>query len=198
MAALAVACLGLGVAAPALVGVLGRVFASLTGPAVEAAPQAASAVWLIAPHGFAQISPLFIGFLLAAVTVVSLVLVRARGLAVRYEDTWGCGRIRQTPRMEYTSSAFAEPLRRIFAELYRPTQDLSITAHAHSRYYVQSITYTSHVVPWLESALYDPITSGMHRLAAQVRRLQAGSIHLYLLYVMAALLAALASVWWLE
>ena len=40
---------------------------------------------------------------------------------LRVGDTWGCGRIGQTPRMEYTATAFAEPLRRVFAELYRPT-----------------------------------------------------------------------------
>jgi hypothetical protein len=45
--------------------------------------------------------------------------------------------------MEYTSTAFAEPLRRVFAELYRPTQDLSIDFHPESRYFVQSIEYRS-------------------------------------------------------
>jgi hypothetical protein len=43
---------------------------------------------------------------------------------------------------------------------------------------------------------YEPIVQGIHRLAAQVRRLQAGSVHLYLLYVTTALLVALASAWW--
>ena len=42
---------------------------------------------------------------------------------LRVSDTWGCGRIGQTARQEYTATAFAEPLRRIFAELYRPTRN---------------------------------------------------------------------------
>jgi hydrogenase-4 component B len=98
--------------------------------------------------------------------------------------------------MEYTSTAFAEPLRRIFSELYRPTEDLSVTAHPASRYVVRSITYSSAVVPWFEKVFYDPPIRGVRALAAQVRRLQAGSVHLYLLYVVSALLAALASAWW--
>jgi hypothetical protein len=54
------------------------------------------------------------------------------------------------------------------------------------------------VVPWLEHALYEPVTRGTRTLATHVRRLQAGSIHLYLLYVTAALMAALAAAWWFE
>lgn len=100
--------------------------------------------------------------------------------------------------MEYTAAAFAEPLRRIFSELYRPTKDLSISTHAESRYFVRSITYTSQVVPWFEKSFYDPLTRGVQVLAAQARRLQAGSVHLYLLYVMTALMVAFASAWWFK
>jgi hydrogenase-4 component B len=100
--------------------------------------------------------------------------------------------------MEYTASAFAEPLRRVFAEVYQPTQDLSISVHPESRYFIQSITYTSHVVPWFEKAFYDPVTRAAQALATQIRRLQAGSLHLYLLYVAAALVVTLASAWWFK
>jgi hypothetical protein len=100
--------------------------------------------------------------------------------------------------MEYTASAFAEPLRRIFAELYRPTEDLSISVHPESPYFVRSITYTSHVAPWIETAVYDPLTRATRAVGAQVRRLQAGSVHLYLLYLATALLVALASAWWFK
>ena len=37
------------------------------------------------------------------------------------------------------STAFAEPLRRIFAEFYRPTEDVTVDFHPDSRYFVQSI-----------------------------------------------------------
>ena len=100
--------------------------------------------------------------------------------------------------MEYTSSAFAEPLRRIFSELYRPTEDLSVIVHPESPYFVRSITYTSQVVPWLEKALYDPVIRGVRTLATYVRRLQAGSVHVYLLYIAGALAVAFVSAWWAE
>ena len=68
--------------------------------------------------------------------------------------------------------------------------------HEESRYFVRSVTYTSQVVPWFEKAFYDPLTRGVHACAAQVRRLQAGSVHLYLLYVATALATALGAAWW--
>jgi hydrogenase-4 component B len=156
----------------------------------------ASPWWLLAPAGLAQVAPLRIGILLAVVGALALLILGVAGLRLRRADTWGCGRLRHTPRMEYTSSAFAEPLRRIFSELYRPTQDLSITAHPDSRYFVRSITYTTRIAPWIETALYLPIVRAMRAAAASVRRLQAGSVHLYLVYMAAALVIALASAWW--
>jgi hypothetical protein len=98
--------------------------------------------------------------------------------------------------MEYTATAFAEPLRRVFAELYRPTEDLSIDFHPESRYFVQSIAYRSEVHPWIERLLYAPTVSLLRRTAFGVRRLQAGSLHLYLLYMVLALIALLVMSRW--
>jgi len=195
MMVLAGGCVVLGLAAPIVIRGLSRVIDSVPLWAGEALPPSPR-LWLMVPNGSAQVSPLLMAVLLTAIGLIALLAIQVRGLRIRPTDTWGCGRISQTPRMEYTASAFAEPLRRVFAELYRPTEDLSISVHPESRYFIQSITYTSHVVPWLEKAFYDPVTRGAQALATQVRRMQAGSVHLYLLYVVAALLVALASAWW--
>ena len=197
MGVLAVGCVLLGLGAPRVIGGLYQIVGSLAPFAATPRP-VGSRAWLLAPGGIAQVSPLLLTFLFLSVVAVAVAAVRARRLEVRYTDTWGCGRIGQTSRMEYTSSAFAEPLRRIFSELYRPTEDLSISVHPQSRYFVHSITYTSQVTPWVEQIFYDPVMRGVRRLATQVRRLQAGSVHLYLLYVAAALLVALASAWWFK
>ena len=139
--------------------------------------------------------------LAAALALLALVVVAACRLGavnrrLRVSDTWGCGRIGQTPRMEYTATAFAEPLRRVFAELYRPTEDLSIDFHPDSKYFVQSIAYRSGVHPWFERRLYTPVMLLMRWAAFRVRWLQAGSLHLYLLYmILALILLLLASRW---
>src|SRR4029453_12779681 len=118
------------------------------------------------------------------------------GRRLRGDDTWGCGRIGQTPRMEYTATAFAEPLRRVFAELYRPTEDLAIDFHPESRYFVQSIAYRSAVHPWFEQLLYAPVVGLLRRTAFRIRGLQGGSLHLYLLYMVLALIPLLLVTPW--
>ena len=155
-------------------------------------------MWLTGPNGLAQMSPLLMAVALGVIVLIVAWAVRAGGLRVRKADTWGCGRIGQTPRMQYTASAFAEPLRRIFSELYRPTEDLSVSVHPESRYFVRSITYTSEVEPWIEVALYDRLVRTARGIATRVRRLQAGSVHLYLLYLTGALMVALATAWWVK
>lgn len=197
MVVLAGACVVLGLAAPTVVLGLDRVLSSVPGlSAGEVRPSAPLA--LTGLGGIALVSPLLMATLLGGIILVVALAVRAHGLQRRGADTWGCGRIGQTPRMEYTASAFAEPLRRIFSELYQPTEDLSISTHPESRYFVQSITYTSQVVPWFEKTFYDPLTRGAQMLARHAQRLQAGSVHLYLLYVTSALMVALVLAWWFE
>jgi hydrogenase-4 component B len=193
MAILAAVCAGLGLAAvvilPALAG-------ALTAPARVPPPALplGSGLSLFMPGGFARMSPILVAVGLA-LTVGSTwlgVRVFGRRRPVRTSETWGCGRVVQTPRMEYTSTAFAEPLRRVFAELYRPTQDLSIDFHPESKYFVQSLEYRSEIVPWFERYLYAPLVGRVRRLGIQARAIQSGSAHAYLAYLVIALVGLLA------
>ena len=196
LGAFAAATVVLGLFAPSAIAAMYRIVESVT--ATPRNVTGGGGIWLLSANGVAAVSPLLIAVLVASVAFVAFASIRARGFDVRVADTWGCGRIRQTARMEYTSSAFAEPLRRIFSELYRPTEDFSVSVHPEARLIIRSITYTTRIVPWIEKALYEPVTRGARAIAASVRRLQAGSVHLYLLYIAAALMAALASAWWFE
>ena len=192
MLVLAVLCALLGIGAAFVLPVLGGLLAghaglSRTPPALTAGPL------LLPPGGGASMSPslLATGLLLAlAGAWLAVRLGAARGL--RVGDTWGCGRIGQTARMEYTSTAYAEPLRRVFAELYRPTEDLTIDVHPESRYFVQSRTYRSEIVPWFERYMYAPLVRGVAAGAGWSRAIQSGSAHAYLAYLVVALLALLA------
>jgi hypothetical protein len=98
--------------------------------------------------------------------------------------------------MEYTATAFAEPLRRVFAEIYRPTKELTIDFHQDSKYFVQSIEYRSEVTPWFEKALYEPLLWFIRLLGGLTRRLQSGSVHIYLFYIAFALLILLLIARW--
>jgi hypothetical protein len=148
---------------------------------------------LAAPNGFAKMSPPLVaaGLLILLCLAPLLMLLLRANRRLRVSESWGCGRIGQTPRMEHTATAFAEPLRRVFAELYRPTKELTIDFHPESKYFVQSIEYRSEITPWFEKYLYDPCLWFIRLLAAMVRRLQSGSLSAYLVYSAVALLILL-------
>jgi hydrogenase-4 component B len=192
MGVLALACLALGVLPSFIVPVLASAVGGLGGLPAGLATEMPG-LTLEIPGSAGAIAPAAVAAALVLVSVAVGVAFRlgAADRRLRVGDTWGCGRIGQTPRMEYTATAFAEPLRRVFAELYRPTEDLSIDFHPESRYFVQSIAYRSEVHPWLERLLYAPVVSFLRRTAFRVRWLQAGSLHLYLLYMIVALVVLL-------
>lgn len=192
MALLALACVALGLAPFVVVPALGRVIAGLGG-LPEMPAQFTLGLSLDSPNEFGRVSPTLIGaglLLLLALVPLAMLLLRINWKR-RAGESWGCGRLGQTPRMEYTATAFAEPLRRVFAELYRPTKELTIDFHPESKYFVQSIEYRSEITPWFEKYLYDPCLRFIRLLAAGMRRLQSGSLNAYLLYVTIALVILL-------
>jgi hydrogenase-4 component B len=198
MGILALACVVLGLTPFLVVPMLGRALAGF-----GRLPFEKSALGFGFPLSFPGISGSMSSPLLAAGLLILLALIlsvmRLVGAErrVRLGDTWGCGRIGQTPRMQYTATAFAEPLRRVFAELYRPTQDLSIDFHPESKYFVQSIEYQSEIHPWFERLLYQPLIGIFRQTADRIRWVQAGWLGLYLTYILVGLIALLIFAWWI-
>jgi hydrogenase-4 component B len=184
MGILAVTCIGLGIAPVVIVPFLGNVIGGL-GHLPQTIPSLTFNLSLQTPDAFGQISPTLatIGLLM----ILGLIPIAFRIFRVnrrlRLGETWGCGRTGQTPRMEYTATAFAEPLRRVFAELYRPTKELSMAFHPDSKYCVESIEFKSEITPLFDRWLYDPFLRAVRFIAGQIRRVQGGSLHLYLLYM---------------
>nr|MBI2903753.1 hydrogenase 4 subunit B [Chloroflexota bacterium] len=197
MGLLVIVCIALGLAPAAVVPLLGRVVAGLGGlPAV--APLFAVNLSLQMPHGFAEISPTLaaLGLLIVPGLVPVGMFVLGANRRLRVGDTWGCGRVGQTPRMEYTATSFAEPLRRVFAELYRPTKELTVDFHPDSKYFVQAIEYRTDIRSWFEEFLYEPLLNATQWVSRRVRRLQSGSLHSYVAYLFIVLVLMLGALLW--
>jgi hydrogenase-4 component B len=193
MVGLAVVCAGLGLGATLMVSALGRVTAAVGGGAHRAAVTVGAPATIVVGDGFGTLSPAVVGLLLVVVApglVVGLRLLGARRDTRRYE-TWSCGRLLQTARMEYTATAFSQPFKRIFAILYRPEKQLEIDFHPDSRYFVRTIRYENPTRSVIEDWLYLPALTGVRRVASAARRVQSGSANLYLGYILAALLGVL-------
>jgi len=194
MLILAFACIVLGLTPSVVVPALSRILAGLGGlPDTHLA--FTLKLSLATPGGASRLSPamLSLGALIILGLIPLVMLALRANRKLRVGDSWGCGRIGQTPRMEYTATSFAEPLRRVFAELYRPTKELTIDFHPESKYFVQSIEYKSAITPWFEKYVYEPCLWVVWLMAVNIRRLQSGSVHLYLVYVAIALVVLLLS-----
>jgi hydrogenase-4 component B len=191
VAALAAACALLGLGAPVVAPALGRVARTLTGG--EAPITLAGPLTLDVSDGFATLSTPVVAAALLAALVVLVAGLRLAGAARRPRryETWGCGRMVQTARMEYTATAFANPFTRVFDFFYRPVKRLAVQSHPASRLFVRRIDYDNPTRPIFEEWLYRPILDGVRRLAGLARRVQSGSASHYLAYIFAALVALL-------
>lgn len=192
--ALAASCVALGIA-PALLGrPLGRAIETLA-PFGDRRP--------LRPAGFrleldgiqATLSPLLLAGGLALALILVLALVRGLWSAgtVRGGPVWGCGRVLHASRTEYTATSFAEPLQRVFDDILHPDLDIDVSHRAGSRYYLEAVRYRHSIRDACEAWLYRPMLRAVRWWGAEARGLQSGSIHRYMAYVMAALLAVLVA-----
>ncbi|HEV8616837.1 MAG TPA: proton-conducting transporter membrane subunit [Methylomirabilota bacterium] len=187
MVALALACVALGLAPTAVVPALASVAASRLGgsPAVAFG----DGLTLRLSGDFASLSTLTIALALAA--ALALVALAGAGRRRRWYETWGCGRLLQTSRMEYTATAFANPFTRIFDFFYRPVKRLDIDFHPESRFFVSRIEYGNPTRSIFDEWLYRPAGNALRATARHVQAIQSGSTNLYLIYILAALLVLL-------
>ena len=109
-------------------------------------------------------------------------------------DTWDCGYYALDSRNEYTATAFSKPFRIAFSFFllpYRKSEKIR-----DSFYHVSKFTYETHTTPIFRKYFYEPFVRLVYASAWKMRRLQPGSIHLYILYIFItlALLIALAAI----
>jgi hydrogenase-4 component B len=191
MLVLAAACFALGLAPTVVV----PAFVSVAAAVLRTPPPVIGGNWLTlrVSGEFASVSTAAIAVALAALLLVPFAAVRLAGASrrTRLYETWGCGRIVQTPRMEYTATAFANPFKRVFDFFYRPTRRLDIEFHPESRFFVERIEYENPTRSIFEDWLYRPALRLLHAGARAAGALQSGSSNQYLAYILAALLLML-------
>ncbi len=191
MVALAAGCLALGLGPTLVVPALLAVAA----PLLRAHTPVAIGDWLTLniSGDFASLSTLAIAGALALALAAPLALLRLAGASRRRRlyETWGCGRMLQTARMEYTATAFSNPFKRVFDFFYRPEKRLDIEFHPESRFFVERIEYENPTRSIFEDWLYRPALDALSLLARRTRAIQSGSANVYLAYILLALLVLL-------
>ena len=191
MLTLAAACVALGLGPTLVVPVFGSVAAAI----LKTPPSATGGDWLTlrVAGEFASLSTAAIAVALAASLLVPFAAFWILGAArrTRAYETWGCGRIVQTARMEYTATAFANPFKRVFDFFYRPSKRLDIEFHPESRFFVERIEYENPTRSIFDDWLYRPALELLQAAARAVGALQSGSANQYLAYILVALLLML-------
>jgi hydrogenase-4 component B len=193
MGMLAVLCAILGLAPMFVVPLLERVIGSLTGSVTQSSLLALGG-WVVAPVNmeFSSVSPpILAGMLVALMLLGWLVAVVLGGrLRGRYYKTWGCG-LNLTPRMEYSATGFVQPIKRVFSTIYQPTIKLETEFLEESRYFAKHRRFEFHIEPFFQRYLYDPVVAFFSHAADRLRIVQAGSLHLYLVYIFVTLVLML-------
>ncbi|HEY8089128.1 MAG TPA: proton-conducting transporter membrane subunit, partial [Polyangiaceae bacterium] len=123
----------------------------------------------------------------AAGGVAATLLVRGRHNATG--ATWGCGYASPTPRMQYTASAFSEAMsERLIPRSLRPRLSVS----RPDGFFPGPASFTADCRDPATRGFYEPFLGRWGDRFSRLRWMQQGMLHVYLIYVLAALLLGLA------
>lgn len=125
--------------------------------------------------------------LLLFLTVLIMILSK-RGLR-RVTATWNCG-APLTPSLQYTAGGLTNPIRILFAKVLGSQRHVEVD-FAGTGYSLSSLTYEGRIKAVSEDIFYRPLIRGLLWLSSQIRKLQSGSIHLYLAYLLVTLVVVL-------
>jgi formate hydrogenlyase subunit 3/multisubunit Na+/H+ antiporter MnhD subunit len=189
MAWLAAGCFVLGLFPTALLLVLNRVGASLTGWGLSDEALASSWLWLVpTTPAEASYSPVIFLLMIVAVVLLTILLVRRfyHG-RVRYSHPWDCGYPEQTPRMQDTADAFGQSIRHVFGPVYLMKRHLPGADDPAPRF---TLKIEDRHWYWL----YLPVARLAEFVSTKIALLQQGRISIYLAYSFITLIALLVFV----
>ncbi|HEX5164819.1 MAG TPA: proton-conducting transporter membrane subunit, partial [Thermomicrobiales bacterium] len=189
MALLAGCAIGLGLFPIAIVRLLRPVTTDLVG--MTASPSLGNGDVLDATQLGGAYAPWLVVAGLIAVGIVPWLLARlvgGRGRE-RVAPTWVCGGTLE-PRMQYSATGFAKPIRLIFQALIRPVRTV-VLGRPVSEHFVASVRYEESVLPVYERLFYERGVGLLVAASHRVRALQSGSIRAYLAYLLVTLVVVL-------
>ncbi|MFZ5571923.1 MAG: proton-conducting transporter membrane subunit [Thermodesulfobacteriota bacterium] len=110
-----------------------------------------------------------------------------RGKPVGLSGTWGCGFTRPAPKMQYTAASYAASI----LEFFRPAAPLVENHPPVTGRFPRKTHYHSHIYDIAELRLIPFIVLPVTWLFDRLRWLQHGDIHLYIGYILAAIIVLL-------
>jgi hydrogenase-4 component B len=171
-----------------IIGVFPRMFISM---ALMAVPVSELGYGRIPMEPFIQmtanISLAAILFFIILLVLIALRLVLYRGKTIRRAGTWGCGFTQPTPKMQYTGTSYAASI----LEFFRPAAPLQEDHPAIQGRFPQKTHYHSHVDDIAELHMTRVVVNPVLWLFDRLRWIQHGDIHLYIGYILLAIVVLL-------
>lgn len=131
--------------------------------------------------------PLVLLLLLAVLSLIVWLCVRNSFTA--QPVTWNCGTY-PTARQQYSATGFSKPVRRAFDYLLKPKRQVTYMRKDHA-YFGRQLSYKLEIPDMITEKLYLPFQKHFVGISAFLRRLQQGSVRLYVAYVMVAMMLVL-------
>lgn len=202
IAVLSAGCLGLAAVAPLEVRMIAAGLQPLVGSATLGA---LPSPWVLQPvfDNFSALSPSWLWITLPALVVliglVSWAISGRRIVQVRRVPAWSSGSPGVDHGVGYTSFGYANPMRKVLANLLLTRGQLHNQQEADDRVDIVEnddagvgLRYRVDVVEVVERYLYAPFGVGLLAVVRVVKRLQSGRLDAYLTYMLIALVAVLA------
>jgi hydrogenase-4 component B len=121
------------------------------------------------------------------ILILALRTLLYRGKTVTRSGTWGCGFTRPTVKMQYTGSSYAASI----LEFFRPVAPLTEDHSEVRERFPQKSHYHSHVSDIAELHMGNVVVRPVLALFDKLRWLQHGDIHLYIGYILLAIVVLL-------
>jgi hydrogenase-4 component B len=136
---------------------------------------------------------LFFMFITVSTLITIEIIHRFASRGVRRGPAWDCGFPDPNPATQYTADSFAQPLRRVFANVFRAREVVAMPPPGDVS--PARLTVTLHDVVW--DTLFAPITGWVSSAAEKLNLLQFLTIRQYLSLVFIALVTLLLvlSIW---
>lgn len=200
---LVTACLGTALLAPLEVQLIAQGLGPILGGTTF---EAVAEPWILQPvfSGFSALSPTWLWIVLPAYVALiglgALALSGRRLLKVRRVPAWTSGSRGVHGGVGYTSFGYANPLRKVLANLLLTRNELrreetrtgGRTGSEAQGPAGARLGYTTDVVEIVEHYIYQPILKVLNTVVHTARRLQSGRLDAYMAYMLLALLAVLA------
>jgi len=188
----ALSCFCLGVMPTLVISWLDTIPAQLCGTHVAESASQFGWMWLtpISENRASYSAPLVLLGILAVVAVTWL-LLHGRQSQIRRLPIWDCGFAKLTPRMQYTATSFAMPIRRVLGFLFAVREQITLIYPLNHPANPERIQYRLRVRDRFWNWLYQPQSVAAYWVGRQFGKLQHGQIRVYLLYSFLTLLVLL-------